>query len=377
MPLECPGCKSVLDVGPEMSGTTVRCAKCSATIQVPAAEGVTVAPTPLPAASADTFANRDVAEKVAPATRTRDWGDDDYRERRPRPQQASSGLGTLSVILLFGLGLPFLLVVVCAGLGFVFSFMAHREIVHDEVMMAQMPEVAVEVGPDFPFRDEVVPEFDVPGIIDPNEPIVPIERPPAAAAVRLKDFINENLRPNNQAGPLAPNAPIWAKIAAADPKTLEASPLINGNWGNVNFRETGPDNGILVGFFASSSNNFLVDFVQPIYLTEKGETVGKAYGEARDRVVCIKAKETYAVGAIDVRSGDLFDGFQVKFMRVEGESLNVNDSYRAARVGGMGGEPLRVGNTGRFILGIHGRSLAQANITPAGSITSLGLLSLK
>lgn len=374
MPLECPGCKNVLDVGPEISGTIVRCPKCSATIQAPAVEGVTPAPAP----PTDTFANRDVAEKVAPAPRTRDWGDEDYHERRPRPQQASSGSGTLIVILLFGIGLPFLLVVACAGVGFVFSFLAHREMAHDEVRMAEMPPaVMMDVGPDFAMRDEVIQEFDVPGFIDPNEPFVPIERPPAADAARLKDFINENLGPNHQAGPLAPNAPIWAKIAAADPKTLVASPLIKGNWGNVNFRETGPDGGILVGFFASSSNNFLVDFVQPIYLTPKGEKVGKAFGEARDRVVCVKAKEGYAVGAIDVRSGDLFDGFQVKFMRVDGESLNVNDSYRGARVGGNGGDPLRVGNTGGLIVGIHGRSLAQANITPAGSITSLGVLSLR
>jgi hypothetical protein len=55
----------------------------------------------------------------------------------------------------------------------------------------------------------------------------------------------------------------------------------------------------------------------------------------------------------------------------------LRDAYAAARVGGNGGDPLRVGGDGALVVGIHGRYTSRANITPAGSITSLGVLSLR
>jgi hypothetical protein len=211
-----------------------------------------------------------------------------------------------------------------------------------------------------------------------EEALVELEAPPELLEVgRLNEFIEQNLAVKPQNGSLAPNAPIWNKLAAAKEDQFIASPINPGPGDGFDFREAAPDGGLLVGFFASSPDELFVHYLQPIYVTTKGEKVGKARGEPKRRVVCIKAKENYAIGAIDVRSGNQgLDSFAVRFMRVGDDSLDIRDAYISQRIGGGGGPARQVGGNGAVIVGIHGRALNKANFAPAGNVTTLGVLSL-
>jgi hypothetical protein len=350
MKFECPECGNSIEVDDE-SAAKVLCQHCSALVTAPPSMAITDTPQSRPK-----------------------YAEEDEPPRRDRPpsQPSSRGRNIAVVIgILIVIGVPLLLLLSCVGLSALVTLVTHDD---RQVAVAPAPMV-VQMQADQAIADELPigaqpPEFDVPGPPPPEPPVL-------VDVGRLNEFIAENLTANPQNGALAPDAPVWKKIAAANKEQLIASPLIKGNWGVVDFRETAPDNGILVGFFVSAPNDFLVNYVQPIYLTPKGEKVGKAYGVANQRVVCVKAKDGYAVGAVDVRSGDLFDSLAVRFMRVRDDSLDARDSYSSVRVGGNGGDPLRVGGEGALIVGIHGRALNQANITPAGSITTLGVLTLR
>lgn len=348
MRIECPDCRFSIEIDEHTGAVEVRCPNCSVMVPMPASTGITEAP-----------------------RRRASHADADESPRRDRPaSQPPSRSGNLVLVIgiLLLLGAPLLLLMSCAGLSALVTLATQDE--REAAMVAAAPPMAVQAQ-----ADEAVAQADdpiaIPGL--PPAALLPV----VGDGGRLKEFIEQNLKLEPQIGALAPDAKIWKKIASAKKDQVVASPLIKGNWGAVDFREKAPDDGILVGFFASAPNDLLVHYLQAIYLTPKGEKVGKAFGVPGKQVFCVKSIEGYAVGAIDVRSGDLFDSFTVRFMRVREDSLEARDSYSSARVGGNGGEPLRVGGDGSIIVGIHGKALNQANITPAGSIATLGVLSIR
>lgn len=109
-----------------------------------------------------------------------------------------------------------------------------------------------------------------------------------------------------------------------------------------------------------------LDYLQPIYLTPNGEKTGPAFGLARPRVVTLKAKPGYAVGGLTVRAGDAFDGFGVTFMKIQGGSLNKDDTYTSDWYGIDGGTEQKFGFDGSWIVGINGKTIATGQVTAFG-----------
>jgi hypothetical protein len=171
---------------------------------------------------------------------------------------------------------------------------------------------------------------------------------------------------------------LWARVRhTTEQRTWRRSPVYDGRWGGATFEDAPPGGGVLVGFYYTTlPNDWLMDHLQPIYLTPAGEQVGSAYGVPRGPRRCVKAKDGYAVGAVDVRAGDLFDGMAVTFMKAEATGLNPADAYRSPWIGGRGGEPRTVGGDGPFLIGVHGRVVTQGGIVSPGNVAALGVLAL-
>jgi serine/threonine-protein kinase len=173
---------------------------------------------------------------------------------------------------------------------------------------------------------------------------------------RLGTIPRENLRAvqvNDQTGTLRPTSPLWAHLAReVAQKRWGRSPLVNGRWGKNPFLEVPEEGALLIGFCCD--HGLVMGYVQPIFLTAIGEKLGQAYGRPAPQVHCVKARPGYAVGQITVRSGDLFDGMGLTFMKVHETGLDTQDSYASPWLGSKGGATLVIGGDGNFIVGIHG-----------------------
>ncbi len=125
------------------------------------------------------------------------------------------------------------------------------------------------------------------------------------------------------------------------------------------FRDVAPEGGILIGFevgLGKFGPNDVVTAIRPIFLSSKGEEVlGRQHGTDRSRLVCVKAKEGYAVGGVRVKGAILVDGFSVTFMKLGKNKLDPTDRYESEWVGGPGGfREERIGGNGALITGIVG-----------------------
>lgn len=183
----------------------------------------------------------------------------------------------------------------------------------------------------------------------------------------LQALVAKNLGPNNSGGSLAPGSPFWAKLKQTiDQRQYVTNKTIGGGMDKP-FSDVHPDGGVLVGFFAGADDGGqVIAFLQPIYLTSQGEKVGQAYGKPHGPVQVLKAKPGYAVGGANLRVGMFIDAITVKFMKVEGERLNLADSYTSIQVGGQGGGPQSFTSTGTFLVGIHGKQNDNDNFSSLG-----------
>jgi hypothetical protein len=154
-------------------------------------------------------------------------------------------------------------------------------------------------------------------------------------------------------------------------KLADGATQIMGGAFDPQFQDEAPKGGVLIGFevgLGKFVNSDVVRAIRPIYRTAQGDVPGKQYGTDTSRVVEIKARPGYAVGAITAKAGLTVDGFSVTFMRSGPSGLSVNDSYESEWVGGMGGGRKTVlGGTGTPVVGIVGKSNAK-------DCTGLGLL---
>ncbi len=279
------------------------------------------------------------------------------RSSRSRSEPGGGGDSLVWVFLAFAGSMVLLILVLCGVGGVMFVMQVSRK-VRDEVAAENRRQA------EMPF-DEQHQNLRRPDFGD-NPALTPIKD--------LPGFIARNLKPNDHAGPLAPTSALWNKLQAG--RGFEGQPQ-GGGGNNPRFRDAVPGNGLLIGVFACAPNNDLVHFIQPIYLTAQGERVGAPYGKADDYVVCLKAKKGYAVGAIDTHFGAAFDSVKLTFMKVKADGLDPNDFYQSIQIGGDGGGPGRLGGDGTFVVGLHGTTNANDGFTPAGTIGSLGILSLK
>ncbi len=146
--------------------------------------------------------------------------------------------------------------------------------------------------------------------------------------------------------------------------------FVGGAWGNE-FEDLSDPRCLLVGFHCTSvtpsGKTPVVKSIQPIYLGQLPAAASRAYGKAEGEMIAIEAKKGYAVGGIVAKGGNTVDGFKVVFMRVGKTSLDTNDSYESAWIGGHGGgDEKKLGGDGRPVIGIYGKS--------GGDLNRLGLI---
>lgn len=78
-----------------------------------------------------------------------------------------------------------------------------------------------------------------------------------------------------------------------------------------------------------------------------------------------------------MRCGEILDGVALVFMKIKENGLDADDAYLSPLVGEKGGTPIVLGGDGNFLIGIHTQTLPKAYVMPAGSPTSIGVISWK
>ncbi len=109
------------------------------------------------------------------------------------------------------------------------------------------------------------------------------------------------------------------------------------------FTDAAPEKALLVGFevgLGKWAGNDVVSAIRPIFLSpQAAEVLGKLHGTDTSRLVRVKAKPGYAVGAITAKGTLGIDGFSVTFMRIDKDRLNPKEAYESDWIGGKGSNP--------------------------------------
>ncbi len=182
---------------------------------------------------------------------------------------------------------------------------------------------------------------------------------------------------------LAQNEPSSPSRTAHNPALTRASGVSNNSTnpkdpirtrlmgtGSDEFIEMVPDGAVLIGFevgLGKFVKNPVVHSIRPIYNTAQGETNGTQQGGFDNGQVVVKAKPGYAVAGLTIKAGLGIDGLSVKFMRLDGQTLNSADSYISDWIGGKGGgRETLIGGNGSPIVGIFGKFNREHVVTGLG-----------
>jgi hypothetical protein len=140
-------------------------------------------------------------------------------------------------------------------------------------------------------------------------------------------------------------------------KSYACSAVHGGGFANYPFEDVSSD-GVLIGFrigLGKFFDNDTIKFIQPIFLTPRGERLGRPYGKETNHMVVAKAPAGYAVGAARIGGGGGLDSLTLTYMRMTvGSRLNKRDAYVTPRIGGPAGE-VYIGGDGTPIIGVCGR----------------------
>lgn len=157
--------------------------------------------------------------------------------------------------------------------------------------------------------------------------------------------------------------------------TQPKKPQALGGPFDTEFTENAPAGGVLIGFdvgISSFAARDAVGTLRPIFRVGRQEILGELHGSDSKRTVSVVAKDGYAVGAISVKAGLWIDGFSLTFMKVVGDKLDPNDSYKSEWIGGPQGTgklPTQDGG-GKPVVGIIGKVTKQT----AKNATGIGLI---
>jgi hypothetical protein len=126
------------------------------------------------------------------------------------------------------------------------------------------------------------------------------------------------------------------------------------------FTEVPPEGALLIGFefgLGRWEPNDVIHSIRAIYLSEKGESLGEVHGKPTDRLMIVKAKPGYAVGAVSLNTHLLIDGMRITFMRIDRKYLDADQSYweKAATIGEKAGDGTAIGGGGALVIGICGK----------------------
>jgi len=155
-------------------------------------------------------------------------------------------------------------------------------------------------------------------------------------------------------------------------KTFACTPIVGGAFANIPFQDISPD-GVLIGLrlgYGKFVNNKTISFVQPIYMTASGETLGQAFGNKPPEPLEVKAPPGYALGTAVIGGGGDLDSLTLTFMRMNGDHLDMNDARVTEKLGGGGMNVTSLGGDGTPVIGISGR------VSKDGKSLGLGLVFL-
>ena len=126
------------------------------------------------------------------------------------------------------------------------------------------------------------------------------------------------------------------------------------------FHDIAPAGGVLVGARVSYIMRFggpKISSIQPIYRVGEKLVDGERRGGLLGKETTAVAKPGYAVGAINTHTGLTVDGFEMVFMRIDGDRLDSADSYTSPWLGDeKGGTPRDVSSEGKIPVGLQGRA---------------------
>ena len=164
-------------------------------------------------------------------------------------------------------------------------------------------------------------------------------------------------RPTRQAAASEPASDLPAGLSDHPPK------FFGGN--RDRFHDLAPTGGVLVGVRVTYIQRFggsKIRSVQPVFRVNDKLVDGHPHGQAVGPETQAIAKTGYAVGAIYTHTGITVDGFELVFMKVDGDKLDPADTYTSPWLGDRkGGSPRDATTDGKLPLGLQGRAGEELN----------------
>lgn len=149
------------------------------------------------------------------------------------------------------------------------------------------------------------------------------------------------------------------------PEGLVALPASFFGGDRDRFYDAAPAGGVLVGARVSYIPRFggnKISSIQPIYRVGQKQVNGQRRGGLLGKETTAVAKPGYAVGALNTHTGLTVDGFEMVFMKIDGDQLDSSDSYTSPWLGDeKGGSPRDVSSEGKIPVGLQGRSGKEVN----------------
>ncbi len=159
---------------------------------------------------------------------------------------------------------------------------------------------------------------------------------------------------------------------AIDSNRIAATEIVGK--GESPWQDVPQEGGYIIGFETGKGGWYqfsVLGSLKPIFATARGPRDGEVRGKSGGNRVL--AKDGYAVGGLNVRSGDVVNCVQIVFMRInpDGASLNPQDFYVTDWLGGEGGngKPKEFNARGHMVVGVIG---SDGNV-----VESIGLIYLK
>jgi hypothetical protein len=122
------------------------------------------------------------------------------------------------------------------------------------------------------------------------------------------------------------------------------------------FGDSLPEGALLIGVEAGIEDfggDPKVESLRPIFRTANGEKLGVWHGKPPATPLVVKAKPGYVVGGFTVRTTGFLTGMSVKFVRLDGNRLQWNDTYTSDWIGSRSGREETVQAEG-YVIGICG-----------------------
>jgi hypothetical protein len=158
-------------------------------------------------------------------------------------------------------------------------------------------------------------------------------------------------------------------------QSFQRSAIKGGAFTKRPFEDVSPD-GLLIGFrlgLGSFFNTEVIKYIQPIYLTPRGEELGNGFGDEDqvERRIIAKAPEGFAIGAVDIRGGGGLDALTITYMRFNGTRIDPTDIEMTPKIGGGTNGGGLLDGDGTPVIGICGRQ------DDDGKFLALGLVFVK